>query len=143
MGGPPVVVHLVYVAVADAAVQNLHLDVVRFRVAPLDCHGRKRRLGRAGAVGRSLLGHGQARTGARVSLLCSPPDVSPYESNPAFCKLMRESPLRLTRSPNPPRSTRPLPSRRPVARQHSPMTYFKEADVPAGVPWYPRRRPPP
>src|SRR2546428_13870042 len=91
MRGPPVVVHLVHVAVADAAIQNLNLDVVRSRIAPLDCHGGKRRLGRAGAVGRSRLGHGQWRSGARVSVLCSPREVKPYEPNPAFGKVERGS----------------------------------------------------
>src|SRR2546422_5058443 len=67
----PVVVHLVHVAVADAAIEDLDLDVVRSRFAPFDRHGSNRRLRCAGAVGRSLPGHGQARTGARVSLLCS------------------------------------------------------------------------
>src|SRR5712691_1654978 len=59
---PPVVVHLVHVAVANATIENFDLDVVRSRVASLDRHGRNRRLGCAGAIGRSLLGHGQGRT---------------------------------------------------------------------------------
>src|SRR2546428_1520379 len=59
---PPVVVHLVHVAVANATVENFDLDVVRSRIASLDRHRRNRRLGCAGAIGRSLLGHGQGRT---------------------------------------------------------------------------------
>src|SRR6058998_3106242 len=59
---PPVVVHLVHVAVANATIENFNLDVVRSRFASLDRHGRNRRLGGAGAIGRSLLGHGQGRT---------------------------------------------------------------------------------
>src|SRR6266511_4617713 len=68
----PVVVHLVHVAVADAAKEDVNLDVVRSGIASLDGHRRNRRLGCRGAVGRSLLRHGQARTRGRVSLLCSP-----------------------------------------------------------------------
>src|SRR2546427_712027 len=59
---PPVVVRLVHVAVANATVENFDLDVVRSRIASLDRHRRNRRLGCAGAIGRSLLGHGQGRT---------------------------------------------------------------------------------
>src|SRR6266508_5693075 len=72
----PVVIHLVHVAVADAAIADLNLDVVRSRIASLDGHRRNRRLGRAGTAGRSLLGHGRMKTRARVRLLCSPPDVT-------------------------------------------------------------------
>jgi hypothetical protein len=43
-------------------VEDLDLDVVRSRVASLDCHGREWRLGCAGAVGRSLLGRGLLKT---------------------------------------------------------------------------------
>src|SRR5439155_7501438 len=50
-------------------------------------------------------------------------------------------PVRLTRSPNPRSSTRRLPFRRPAARQHSPMTCRKEAEVP-GPAWRPPTRPP-
>src|SRR2546422_5024539 len=69
--GPPVVVHLVHVAVANAAIENLDLDVVRSRVASLDRHRSEGCLGCAGAIGRSLLGHGPTKTRAPVSLLCS------------------------------------------------------------------------
>src|SRR5436190_1776191 len=82
LGVPPVVVHLVHVAVANAAVENLDLDIVRSQIPSLDGHGLNRRLGPAGAVCRSLLGHGQSRTRDRVSLLCNPPDVNPHGSFP-------------------------------------------------------------
>src|SRR2546422_8061891 len=69
--GPPVVVHLVHVAVANAAIENLDLDVARSRVASLDRHRSEGCLGCAGAIGRSLLGHGPTKTRGPVSLLCS------------------------------------------------------------------------
>src|SRR5207245_10042437 len=59
--GPPVVVHLVDVAVANAAIENLNPEVARSGIASLDRHGRERCLGRAGAVGRRLLGHGPTK----------------------------------------------------------------------------------
>src|SRR5205807_1219478 len=83
VGGPPVVVHLVHVAVANAAVENLDRDVVRPRISSFDGHAGYRRLGCPGAVGRSLLRHGQMRTRARVSLLCNPLAAGPRASTPA------------------------------------------------------------
>ena len=59
---PPVVVHLVQIAVTNAAIENLNFDVVRSGVASLDGHGRDRRLGCASAEGGSLLGHARAKT---------------------------------------------------------------------------------
>src|SRR2546426_10034255 len=59
---PPIVVNLVHVAVANATVEDFNLDIVRSRIASLDRHGRNRRLGFGGAIGRSLLSHGQGRT---------------------------------------------------------------------------------
>src|SRR5207244_12734596 len=56
---PPVVVHLVHVAVANATIENFNLDIVRYRVASLDRHGRNRRLGRERAIGRRLVRHGR------------------------------------------------------------------------------------
>src|SRR5438552_5496 len=59
-----------------------------------------------------------------------------------FGEALQDS-LELTRSPNPRRSTRRLPFRRPAARQHSPMTRCKEAEFPAAARTPPRRRPRP
>src|SRR5438552_2221149 len=52
-------------------------------------------------------------------------------------------PVRLTRSPNPRRRTRRLPFRRPAARQHSPMTCRREAEVPGPARRSPTRPPRP
>src|SRR5439155_819640 len=69
LSGPPVVVHLVHVAVAYAAVEDLNPDVPRYRIATLHFHGCNRSLGCNGADVWSLLGHSRTRIRAWERLL--------------------------------------------------------------------------
>src|SRR5437870_2746750 len=68
VGGPPIVVHLVHIAVANAAVENLDRDVVGPRISSFDGHAGYRTLGRADAIRRSLLGHGPRKPFSGKSL---------------------------------------------------------------------------
>src|SRR5205807_1965530 len=65
VGSAPVIAHLVQVAMANAAVENLDLNIVWPRLAPLDLERFKRCVSCKGTVCRNLHRHGQRRNSRR------------------------------------------------------------------------------
>jgi len=65
VGSAPVIAHLVQVAMANAAVENLDLDIVWPRLAPLNLKRFKGRVSCTSTVCRNLHRHGQRRNSCR------------------------------------------------------------------------------